>query len=166
MGSNINDKWLGKLRDSVENYSEPLPDGCWEDIKASVPVAAAANPKMKSSGRFLWALAAAAVLLLGIVLLLPQDKEPVNGELALAVMAVEDVVNEDDGEDTVAEKVSYDKIVVENVHKEKIPAVKVSAERILEEEIDGNGIAIAEVVGTELENVSQFLTLVVSSTLS
>jgi hypothetical protein len=92
MGSNINDKWLGKLRDSVENYSEPLPDGFWEDIKASVPVAAAANPKMKSSGRFLWTLAAAAVLLLGIVLLLPQDKEPVNGELALAVMAEEDVV--------------------------------------------------------------------------
>ena len=152
MGSNINDKWLGKLRDSVENYSEPLPDGFWEDIKASVPVAAAANPKMKSSERFLWALAAAAVLLLGIVLLLPQDKEPVNGELALAVMAEEDVVNGDDGEDPVAEKISDDKIIVEKVHMEKIPAVGGAAERILEEEIDGNGIAIAEVVGTDLEN--------------
>jgi hypothetical protein len=152
MGSNINDKWLGKLRDSVENYSEPLPDGFWEDIKASVPVAAAANPKMKSSERFLWTLAVAAVLLLGIVLLLPQDKEPVNGELALVVMAEEDVVNEDDGEDTVAEKISDDKIIVEKVHMEEIPAVGGAAERILEEEIGGNGIAIAEVVGTELEN--------------
>ena len=152
MGSNINDKWLGKLRDSVENYSEPLPDGFWEDIKASVPGAPAASQKTEGSERFLWTLVAAAVLLLGIVLFLPQDKEDVTGSLAVAVMAEKDMANEDAGADTVEEKISDDKIVVEKVHKGNVQVVKVSAKRIFEEEIVGDVTAVADVVGAGSEN--------------
>lgn len=78
MGSSNKDKWLGKLKDSVQNYSEQLPDNFWEEIQKDIP--AAAVPKhRKGVRRVLWAIPAAAVVLLAAFLYSPEEEveEPV-----------------------------------------------------------------------------------------
>lgn len=74
MGRNDKDKWLGKLKDSVENHSEPLPDSFWEDIKRDIPATAPVVKRRKITHILMWPVAAAAVVLLGLVLLLPEKE--------------------------------------------------------------------------------------------
>ncbi len=73
MGSNNKDKWLGKLKDSVQNFSEPLPDNFWEEIQKDIP--AAAVPQHRRSGwKLVWTIpAAAAVVLLAAFLFSPHE---------------------------------------------------------------------------------------------
>lgn len=85
MGSNINDKWLGKLRDSVENHSEPLPDGFWEELKRDIPATVPVRPKRRISEKLIFAMAAAAVLLLGIMVIMPADEDVAKDAMAVAV---------------------------------------------------------------------------------
>ena len=85
MGSNINDKWLGKLRDSVENHSEPLPDGFWEELKRDIPATVPVRPKRRISEKLIFAMAAAAVLLLGIIVIMPADEDLAKDAMAVAV---------------------------------------------------------------------------------
>ncbi|MBO5700139.1 MAG: hypothetical protein J6U83_04980 [Bacteroidales bacterium] len=84
MGRNDKDKWLGKLKDSVENHSEPLPDGFWEDIKRDIPSPAHFVQRRKFPESLVWAMAAAAVVLLGLVLFLPEKEDVPTIQTSLA----------------------------------------------------------------------------------
>ena len=75
MGSSNNDKWLGKLKDSVVNYSEPLPDNFWEELRKDIPVTAPVVVKRKKQESLIWTMAVAAVVLLALVLFIPQKEE-------------------------------------------------------------------------------------------
>ena len=73
MGSDNKEKWLGKLKDSVQNYSEQLPDSFWEELQKDIPVAV--PPQRKRIGtKVLWPVAAAAIVLLALVLVLPKKE--------------------------------------------------------------------------------------------
>lgn len=104
MGRNDKDKWLGKLKDSVENHSEPLPDSFWEDIKRNIPAAAPVVQSKKIIHTLMWPVAAAAVVLLGLVLLLPQEQT--SSKIA---QVEEKVIVSEDTEMLIAEQSGQDK---------------------------------------------------------
>lgn len=74
MGSETKEKWLLKLKDSVQNHSEQLPDNFWEDLKKDIPAVAPAAP-----GRYrkmiIWAASAAAVIVMALLLIRPYGEK-------------------------------------------------------------------------------------------
>ena len=70
MGSNKNDKWLGRLKDSVGNHSEPLPDNFWEELQKDISLPAPVVKRKIPESLIL--IMAAAVVLLCLVLYLPE----------------------------------------------------------------------------------------------
>ena len=83
MGRNDKDKWLGKLKDSVENHSEPLPDSFWEELKRDIPNVPPAGARRKISEPLVLIMAAAAVVLLALVLFIHQWEEPAALQIAV-----------------------------------------------------------------------------------
>lgn len=77
MGSENKEKWLLRLKDSVENHSEPLPDSFWEDMAKEIPAPA---PVKRGRRRFVWAACAAAVAVLAFMLLAPEVETPSTGD--------------------------------------------------------------------------------------
>ncbi len=77
MGSENKEKWLLRLKDSVENHSEPLPDSFWEDMSKEIPAPA---PVKRGRRRFVWAACAAAVAVLAFMLLAPEVETPSTGD--------------------------------------------------------------------------------------
>lgn len=75
MGSENKEKWLLKLKDSVQNHSEQLPDNFWEDLKKDIPAPAPATGKGYRK-IMVWAASAAAILLLALLLIVPGGREP------------------------------------------------------------------------------------------
>ena len=80
MGSNKQEKWLKELKNSVQNYSEQLPDDFWEGIQNDMP---ALRPKRGVVRRLVWITSAAAVLLLALLLVWPQPEEPAGVAVAV-----------------------------------------------------------------------------------
>lgn len=77
MGSENKEKWLLRLKDSVENHSEPLPDSFWEGLAKEIPAPA---PVKRGRRRFVWAACAAAVAVLAFMLLAPEVETPSTGD--------------------------------------------------------------------------------------
>lgn len=70
MGSENNEKWIGRLKDSVSSHSEQLPDNFWEELKKDIPAPAPAAGR-SGWGRYMWRASVAAAVLLALVLLVP-----------------------------------------------------------------------------------------------
>lgn len=107
MGSSSNSKWLDKLRDSVENHSESLPDGFWEELKRDIPSAAPVVQRRTAPELLILAMAVAAVVLLGLVLFVPQREESAMSQTAVAEsgkVELQENVDGQTGEDGQMEK--------------------------------------------------------------
>ena len=61
MNKKVDDKWLNEFRERMEDYSEPLPDGLWEELESEL-----AQPKVIPFWRR-WPSVAAAVALVLVV---------------------------------------------------------------------------------------------------
>lgn len=110
MGSSSNSKWLDKLRDSLENHSESLPDGFWEELKRDIP--SAAPVVQRRTAPELLILAVAAVVLLGLVLFVPQREESAMPQTAVAEsgkVELQENVDGQTGEDGQMEKQEHTK---------------------------------------------------------
>ena len=76
----MNADWKHQFRNRMEQYSEPAPEGLWDEIMTSVE-----SEQKKSGTRFLYILsgiAAAAVLVLAVIL--PSDKATDTGNRQIA----------------------------------------------------------------------------------
>lgn len=114
MGSSSNSKWLDKLRDSVENHSESLPDGFWEELKRDIPSAAPVVQRRTAPELLILAMAVAAVVLLGLVLFVPQREESAMPQTAVAEsgkVELQENVDGQTGEDGQLEKQEHTKQV-------------------------------------------------------
>lgn len=72
MGSENKEKWLLRLKDSVENHSEPLPDSFWDNLAKEIPAPA---PVKRGRRRFVWAACAVAAVVLALVLFVPAAED-------------------------------------------------------------------------------------------
>lgn len=62
-----NELWLKKIKDRLENYSEPVPASGWEQLEKKLPVTGKPMPVQHRMMPFRhWAVAAAAVLLVAV----------------------------------------------------------------------------------------------------
>ena len=59
----MNKDWIDVLREKLLNYEEPVPDGLWERIEASLEARDMARRKTRT---LVWSLAAAAAVALGV----------------------------------------------------------------------------------------------------
>ena len=91
MGSKSNDKWLDRLKDSVENHSEPLPDNFWEELQKDIPVPVPLV-KRQMPEFIIWALAAAVVLLCMVLYMPERDSAIVLGTADAETVEVEPAV--------------------------------------------------------------------------
>lgn len=110
MGSNNQEKWLTKLKDTVQNHTEQLPDNLWEEINRDIPAVVPVK-RRNIARKLIWAVTAAAVVVVAF-LLYPLDGGDEN-EVAEMLAVVEPVVPvgvqvplEIAIEDAVAEKVA------------------------------------------------------------
>lgn len=159
MGSNKQEKWLKELKNSVQNYSEQLPDDFWEGIQNDMP---ALRPKRGVVRRLVWITSAAAVLLLALLLVWPQPEEPAG----VAVTVVEQpAVNESAVDEPAVGMESFgegdlekkrDEAVMEKKVKvmveEKTVEMKIGEEKIVEEKV---GKVENEKIVDEKENMEK-----------
>lgn len=100
MGSDNKEKWLGKLTDSVQNYSEQLPDSFWEELKKDIPQAVPQQRK-RFGAKMLWPVAAAAIVLLALVLVLPEKGYDDASAHKAATEQMAAVLQQETGSDTI-----------------------------------------------------------------
>ena len=84
MGSLKDDKWLEQLKNSVQNYSEHLPDNFWEELQKDMPQVVPEVPKRKFD-RIMLAAPVAAALLLVMFIVWPHST-PVGQSGVIAVL--------------------------------------------------------------------------------
>lgn len=110
MGSENKEKWLLKLKDSVQNHSEQLPDNFWEELEKDIPAAVPVT-RRRPIGRYIWAVSAAAVLILAAILFVPADEDSeVQEYVARQEQVQSDILHEEvpretdipDGEEDIA----------------------------------------------------------------
>lgn len=84
MGRFKDEKWLEQLKDSVQNYSEHLPDNFWEGLQKDLPQCVPAAPEQKFDWK-MFALPVAAILLLVLFIVWP-DSAQVGQDEVIAVV--------------------------------------------------------------------------------